>query len=525
MPTKHPLNQSSTEATSRNGHGASPRALLHWLAHPGPSLSQRVVHAGFWVFALRGAERLLVLARVVILARILAPQDFGLLGIALLTMASLDTLSKTGFGVALLQKKGNITDYLDTVWTVQACRGALEAMILFLAAGYVADFFRAPAATPVLQVMAATSVIKGLTNVGIVYFQKDLEFSKYFVWQISRSITSVGVAIALALLFRSVWALVFGVLAGDLVALFVSYAIQPYRPRVRFEIRKAKELFTFGRWVYVDSVVSFGGSQLDSAVLGRLLGPVSLGLYSMGSRMSSMLIREAERGFSTVAFPAYSKLQDELPRLRLAFLRTVESTACMAFPMAVVLLLLAEDLVRVALGTEWLPAASAMKILALAGAARSLIGINGALLKGVGRPRLDVQLNALLLAGMIAAIYPLTNLMGIAGSASAVLLAVGITLPFSFRYVTTILDIGAQELLGALFAPLSISFAMMLVTLAAKQGFHTATFPALVAVAGLNLLVYIGMSHILWRRFKSGPVHVLIALKSKGMVADAGVRQ
>ena len=223
------------------------RAQILW--EPGSTLSQRVVRGGFWMFALRLTDRLLTLTRTIVLARILAPSDFGLMGIALLAMSTLRAFSQTGFQAALIQKKEDIKDYLDTAWTVSVLRGFGLFAILYLTAPYIALFFETPAATPIIRVIALSVLLAGLTNVGVVYFQKELEFNKRFVHQLSGAVADLAVAITAALLLRNVWALVLGVLAGSLARLVTSYAIQPYRPRLRLEGVKARELFNFGRWV------------------------------------------------------------------------------------------------------------------------------------------------------------------------------------------------------------------------------------------------------------------------------------
>jgi len=124
-----------------------------WLKHPGESLSQRVVHAGFWAFVLRIISRLFGLARTIVLARLLAPNDFGLYGIALLSLSALETFSRTGFEQALIQKKEDIKPYLDTAWTVQVIRGFVLASILVLGAPLVGAFFGEPRAVLLVRVL------------------------------------------------------------------------------------------------------------------------------------------------------------------------------------------------------------------------------------------------------------------------------------------------------------------------------------------------------------------------------------
>jgi len=129
------------------------------LFEPGDTLSQRVVRGGFWVFALRITNRLFQLIRTIVLARVLAPSDFGLMGIALLAISALQTFTQTGFQAALIQKKGDIRDYLDTAWAISALRGLALFAVLSLAAPYIALFFDTLAATPIMRVIGVSMLL------------------------------------------------------------------------------------------------------------------------------------------------------------------------------------------------------------------------------------------------------------------------------------------------------------------------------------------------------------------------------
>ena len=213
------------------------------------SLSRRVVKGGVWVFALRITQQIFYLIRLIILARILAPHDFGLLGIAMLTMMTLETFSQTGFQAALIQKKENIDAYLNSAWTVGIIRGFILFIILYFIAPYISIFFKTPQAEPIIRVIGFSFLIQAFTNIGVIYFQKELEFNKQFVYKLTGTLADFVVAVSAALLLRSVWALVFGLLAGNATRLVVSYFIHPYRPHINFDMGKAKELFGFGKWV------------------------------------------------------------------------------------------------------------------------------------------------------------------------------------------------------------------------------------------------------------------------------------
>jgi len=401
--------------------GETPRKnRLQRLLSPGGTLSQRVVRGGFWVFALRIVDRLFKLVRTIVLARLLAPKDFGLFGIALLAMSALETFSQTGFQQALIQTKRDIRPYLDTTWTVQAIRGAALALILFGIGPYVAAFFGEPAAATLLRVLGLSMLFQGFANIGVVYFQKELEFHKQFVYQLSGTLVDLVVAITAALLLRSAWALIFGLLAANFVRMVVSYLIHPYRPRLRLEGAKAKELYGFGRWVLGSSMLVFLLTQGDDALVGKLLGATALAFYQMAYRISNMPATEYSHLIATVTFPAYSKLQDNLLKSKEAYLKALQLTAFLSIPIAGMIFVLAPEFTKIFLGEKWLPMVPAMQVLALYGGLRAIGATTGVVFMALGKPDImtKIQIGQLVLLAIL--IYPLTMRWGILGASIAV---------------------------------------------------------------------------------------------------------
>jgi len=289
-------------------------------------LSNRVIKGGLWVFALRILNRGLGFMRTLVLARLLAPEDFGLLGIAMLSISTLETFSQSGFQAALIQKKENVESYLDTAWTVSAVRGIALFLILFLSAPVIASFFNSPEANLVIRVVALSTLLSGLRNIGIVFFQKELEFNKQFSYEFSATLVDLTVAITLAFILKNVWALVWGGLAANLTRLLMSYVLHGYRPRVRFEKEKFQELFGFGKWVLASSIIIFLITQGDDIFVGKMLGVTTLGLYQLAYLISNLPATEITHVISQVSFPAYSKLQDDISKLREAYLRVLQLT-------------------------------------------------------------------------------------------------------------------------------------------------------------------------------------------------------
>lgn len=483
------------------------------LLKPGETLSQRVVRGGIWVFALRITDRLFRLARTIVLARLLAPTDFGLFGIALLAMSALETFSQTGFNQALIQKKEDTKPYLDTAWTVQAIRGLALALILFAIAPYVAAFFETPAAKPILQVIGLSVLFQGFVNIGVVYFQKELEFHKQFAYMFSGTLVDVAVAISAAFLLRSVWALVFGLLAGNLARMLISYFIHPYRPRPRFEGAKARELYTFGRWVFGSSILVFLAAQGDDVFLGKALGATALGLYQVAFRFSNLMATEITHVISQVTFPAYSKLQDNIPKLRQGFLRTVEATASLSLPLTAGIFILAPDFVHLFLGEKWMPMAPALRILSISGLIRSIAATGGPLFRAVGRPNVDFWMNLGRVGIMIAAIYPLTKAFGMNGTAITVVLGISATIPMWWSASSGIAKSGYKQFSKYLLPSLAGTGIMSLFMLLTMRMLGPIGFlEFIISVLG-GAITYLATQLFLWRRFHWGPIGSLQMLK------------
>ena len=140
---------------------------------PQESLSVRAVKSGLWVFLLRIIQLFFQTIKIIILAQLLDPYNFGLMGVALLTMAILETFSATGFQAALIQKKEDIKTYLDIAWTVLVLRGFVLFALIYLIAPSISNFFNEPKATPIIQVVGISVIFKAFTNIGVIYFRKE----------------------------------------------------------------------------------------------------------------------------------------------------------------------------------------------------------------------------------------------------------------------------------------------------------------------------------------------------------------
>jgi PST family polysaccharide transporter/lipopolysaccharide exporter len=389
---------------------------------PGGDLTERTFKSGIWAAMMNIADRSLQLVMVAILARMLSPADFGLLGIALLTLTAFRRFTKIGFDEALIQKaSANVDTFLNTYWSVEIIRGVVLAGLLLLLAPVVAGFFDEPRATPILRVIAITPVLLGLRNPGIVYFRKNLDFHKQFIYTMSGSVTNFVVALAVAIATQSVWALVFGYVAADAARLVTSYVTHDYRPWPELDFAAARDLFGFGKWMTGSGIVYFIINQGDDAVIGWVLSAASLGLYQVAYQFAKAPATEISQVISGVAYPAYSQLQDDIPALRSAFYRTLQVTTFIAFPAAVGIGTVAPTFVRAVFGVQWLPMVPVMQLVAAYGLFIALGSTYAPVWKALGRPDFMTKIGVARLVLTAVIIIPATQQYGIAGTAAAVL--------------------------------------------------------------------------------------------------------
>jgi O-antigen/teichoic acid export membrane protein len=416
------------------------------------SLTMKVAKGGLWISSIRISYQLLSFIRTLIIARFLSPADFGLMGVALLSISLLYTLSETGIAAALVQKKDDISEYLDTAWLIGIVRGFIIFSALFCTADFFAKFFNNPQVAPILKVIAFSPLILSFNSPKTAYFQKDFQFNKQFICEFSATLVDVAISIIIALKFRNVWSLVIGYVAGNVTRLVVSYIVLPYVPRFRFVITQAKELFHFGKWIFGNSILSYFNNYGCDVIIGRILGLVNLGFYQMAYRISNIPASETSYMLSRLTFPAYSKIQGDLPRVRNAYLKVLKVVTFFSFPIAGFIFVLGNDFTRLYLGQKWIPIIAIMQILSIGGFIRSIGATFGPVFLGLGKPKILTKFMLLQLILLVFFIYQFSTKWGLTGIAFAVVLTMFITNLMILILVMRTLSLDPKNFLKVLFS-------------------------------------------------------------------------
>jgi PST family polysaccharide transporter/lipopolysaccharide exporter len=474
---------------------------------PGGGLRERTVKSGIWVTAMNVGDRVLQLGSLVVLARLLSPADFGLMGIALVAIHGLQRFTNLGLDEALIKDRDDdVDDYLDTAWVLNLGRGLLIAGVMFLGAPLIASFTGEPRATPILRVIGISPLLLQLRNPGTVYFKKDLAFEKQFLYTMGGSISNFAVAVTLAILWQNVWALVFGYIASDLMRTVMSYLLHDYRPWPAFDLDIARKLVDYGKWLTGSRIVLFLINEGDDAIVVWLLGAASLGFYQIAYRFAMAPARELTQIVSSIMFPAYSKLQDDVGALRSAFFKTVKMTTFISFPVGFGIIAVAPTFVAAFFGQRWLPMVPVMQIIAVNGILISFTSAFGSVWMARDRPDYLVKVGLIRLPLMVTAMIPMTRAFGIAGAAAAV---VGVyvfpMLPIDIYLVVKTVETTYWRLLSEVVYPLAASLVMGAVVWIAERSLDLGMpFVEFVLLTLLGIAVYVVVAFALERQFDWG---------------------
>ncbi|MBI2031146.1 MAG: lipopolysaccharide biosynthesis protein [Candidatus Levybacteria bacterium] len=386
-----------------------------------------------WVGFLRIFTRGISFLRTLILARILTPSQFGIFGIAILATSLLEVFTETGVNVLLIQEKDDIKKYLNSAWIVSIIRGFLIGSIIFLSASFVSSFFKSPDSRILLQLISIVPIIRGFINPSSVKFQKYLEFHKEFYYRSSIFFFDALVTIIFAFFTRSVLALVFGILAGVILEVILSFLIIKPVPYLSFNRDYLFKIFHRGKWVTLGGIFNYLYYNLDNIVVGKILGATSLGFYEMAYRISLLPITEVADVVQKVVFPVYSKISEDRERLKKAFAKTLFFISLLSISIGVMLFFFAKDAVFILLGDQWAPIIPVLRILAVFGVVRSIFGSTAALFLSVNKQEYVTAATFVSIFGLIITIVPLVLSFGILGAGISALIGTLLSVPvFAF---------------------------------------------------------------------------------------------
>lgn len=334
-------------------------------AEPAPAkggIEARVVKGASFLIGANVGIRLLSLFSVAILARILTPEDYGVLSLAMVAVGLTQVMTEFQINNALIRLPSVAPHLYNTAFTMAALRGVFVALVLVLTAGPVASLMGEPRLEEVLWVLALVPALDGLRNPKFVDFDREIRFGPEAIMTIGARVATVSASIILGFVWRDYWALVIGTVAASAMSTAITYIMRPYLPRIG--LKDWAMFFRFGGWLSLSAMASFANSRADFAFIGRWLGTATAGQYGMGFFLATMVTHALANHFTRAVYPGLSKVAEDAAKLKRAYLKSQATIIGVLLPAGVGTALVAPELIYLAAGPQWGDAATVIQFIA-----------------------------------------------------------------------------------------------------------------------------------------------------------------
>jgi O-antigen/teichoic acid export membrane protein len=386
-----------------------------------------------------GIQSILQFVVLIVLARLLDPESFGVISAALVIITFVLILSSLGFGPALVQKKHISDEEIGTSYTVSLFLALVFGGAVYFSAPYTASFFNMNELIPVLQVLAFSLLFNSVGIVAESLIQRELQFRILVRIQIISYVSYGLVGVVLALLGAGVWALVFAYFSQIFVRSILSLQLQPYKVRFSFDFTSLKNLFHFSFGYSLAKISAELSTQGDNLVVGRFLGAEALGFYSRAYQLMVMPANLIGQVLEKVLFPAMSKIQDNHAKLAQVYTEGMRLMTIIILPSSIFLIMNAENIILLLFGEQWLGLRDPFMVLAFVLIFRSGYKISDALVKAKGavykRAMIKAVYGGLVLLGAWAG-----HFYGLTGVAAGVAVAIFINYSAMMYLVAKLID-------------------------------------------------------------------------------------
>jgi O-antigen/teichoic acid export membrane protein len=427
-----------------------------------------------------------------VLARLLTPDDFGLVGMATVVIGFVDIFKDLGTSAAVIQRKNLSEELLSSIFWVNVAFGVIATTVLFALSPLGAAFYHEQRVTPILKVLSIAFFISGLSILQQAILERNLQFDKLAKLEIIGTLLGSIVGIGSALLGYGVWSLVYQSLTVTVVTTLLLWTFSGWRPKMIFHWDTVKSVSSYSLNLTGFNISNYFIRNGDYLLIGRFIGAEALGYYTLAYNLMLFPLQNISAVLGRVMFPAFSQIQDDDERFRSAYLRVAASIALVTFPMLVGLWAVAGPFVLTVFGSQWSPVILLIMILAPVGLSQSIGTTVGTIYQTKGRT--DWMFRWGLASGSFRIIAFVIGIRwGVVGVAAAYslsylfLLYPGLAIPFR------LIDLKIRDLGTALWRPFVNSLVMLLLVIACKTMLPAdlASLPTLMVLVFTGIIVYI----------------------------------
>lgn len=324
--------------------------------------NMEIVSNFLWRFAERCGAQFVSLIVSVVLARLLSPDDYGIIALITVFTTILQVFVDSGLGTALIQKKN--ADELDfsSVFYFNIVMCIILYGIMFLISPAIAMFYGESKLTPVIRVLSLTIVIAGLKGIQQAYISRNMLFKKFFFATIGGTVISAIIGIGMAYSGYGVWALVVQQLSNSIIDTIILWITVKWRPKFCFSWNRLKGLFSFGWKLLVSALLDTGYNSLSNLIIGKIYSPSQLAYYNQGDKYPNVIVTNINSSIDSVLLPALSNEQDNVDKVKKMTRRAIKTSVFLMAPLMMGIVFAADTIVKVTLTDKWLPCVFFLRI-------------------------------------------------------------------------------------------------------------------------------------------------------------------
>lgn len=326
------------------------------------NLKSKIIVNLFWKLMERGGTQGIQFIVQIVLARLLLPEDYGIIALVLVFIAIANVFVQSGLNTALIQKKEADEADFSSVFYLSLFIACLIYIILFFTAPFIAKFYEEPALVPVFRVLSITLFFGAFNSIQNAVIARRMQFKKLFFSSTGAILVSGTVGIYMAYTGFGVWALVGQQISNQLLITLILWFTVKWRPRLLFSVGRVKSLFAFGWKILAASLIDTVYRNLRNLIIGKMYNAQMLGFYNRGEQFPALLITNIDGSIQSVLFPVLASEQDNRSRVKDVMRRAIVTSSFVIFPMMVGLAVTAEPLVKLLLTDKWLPCVPFLQI-------------------------------------------------------------------------------------------------------------------------------------------------------------------
>lgn len=346
----------------------------------------------FWKFNEQIAAQLVSFVVSIVLARILSPEDYGMVSLVNVFIVIANVFVTSGFSAALIQKKNATEIDFSTIFHISFIFSLVIYGIIYLCAPLIGDFYKNVKLIPVVRVFALQLPLSSFNSIQQAYVSRHMAFRKIFVSTTVATVLSGIIGILLAYEGWGVWALVAQTIMSTVFQTIVLFFEIPWKPKLEFSMVSARELIGYGWKIFGASFLGTFFNELRSLIIGRFYSAADLAYYNRGARMPDLLANNIDNTVTSVLFPVLSNHSDDYKKLKSMTRRSIKTTTYIIMPLMLGLAVVAEPLTRILLTDKWLPSVPFMQCLCISGAFGSISNANMQVIKASGRSDILLKL-------------------------------------------------------------------------------------------------------------------------------------